>query len=167
MKSVKSIRKAAFIPVVALIVGCSGTDGGFDLPNTEEVEVWFGGEIAASFDGNLLEIRGVMDRDYLRRGGQLWARSGPYFYLFNVHVQQLLLDYPDIAAVRAKAMTEDGEVLAVATLHRSKLNEIRWREALARASLAQTEGSERPQVVERLIRFGEDHTEFTYADAAS
>lgn len=150
-------------------LGCAGTSSerGWELPAAEEVAEWFGEDIEVAFDGNVLDIRGTMGPDVLRRGGRIWARGGPYFYLFNVHVQQLLIDYPDIAGVRATTLTEAGEEIAVVTLLRSDLNEIRWREALARASLAQREGTDNPRLVERLIRFGEDHTEYRYGELAN
>lgn len=133
------------------------------LPEPTEVASWFGTGTEARISGNVVEIRGVIAPEFLRRGGSLWARSGPYFYLFNVHVRDLLVKYPDVAAVRAIAVTHDGRELARATLNRGELSEYQWREALALASLAQTEGTEHPRRVDDLIRWGEDHTEFTYA----
>jgi hypothetical protein len=150
---------------VLFLPGCEEPSEQLVLPDPGAVQSWFGEGTEAEFEGNVLSITGAIEADYLRRGGRLWARSGPYFYLFNVHVQKLLLDYPDIAAVRATAVTESGEVLSVATLQRTRLNEARWREALARASLAQTEGTENPRLVERLIQFGEDFTDFRYTDS--
>src|SRR5690606_28541197 len=112
---------------------------------------------SAQFNGNMLEITGPMQDDYIRRGGRLWARSGPYYFLFNVHVRDLMTEYPDIAAVRATAVAEDGTEIATATLLRDDMNEYRWREALARASLAQRDGTRNPRLIERLVTFGEDH----------
>jgi len=149
--------------VLAAATSCGGNETGeWQLPDPQTVTEWFGEDTEASLDGNVLEIRGEMDPDHIRRGGTLWIRSGPYFYLFNVHVEQLLRDYPDLAAIRARTFDARGNELARALLHRSELSEIRWNEALARASLAQAEGTENPRLVERLVQFGEDHTEFDY-----
>jgi hypothetical protein len=142
---------------------CTPAEREWVMPAPEEVAGWYGPGAEASVSGNVLEIRGTIDDDLLRRGGRIWERSGPYFYLFNVHVQALLRDYPDIAAVRAITYTSDGEELARATLHRAELSEFQWREALGRASLAQQQGTENPRRIEDLIRYGEDRTEYHYA----
>jgi hypothetical protein len=154
------------ILLVVTMIGCERADREWVLPDAAEVAAWYGEGAEAHFDGNRLEIRGTIDPDYLRRGGRLWARSGPYFYLFNVHIHQLLVDYPDIAAVRAIALTPSGEELAVATLARGGMNEPRWQEAMARVAIAQRDGTRNPRVVEQLIQFGEDHTEYSYRDLA-
>jgi hypothetical protein len=148
-------------------VACDSGPSELVLPSTAEVEEWFGEGTSATFNGNLLEIKGPMEDDHLRRGGRLWARSGPYFFLFNVHIRDLMVNYPDIAAVRVTAVTEAGEEIAVATLLRDDMNEFRWREALARSSLAQRDGTQNPRLVERLITFGEDHTDFRYGELAN
>lgn len=152
---------------IAGVAGCDSAPAGMQLPSTDEVAEWYGEGTSADFNGNRLEITGPMEDDYIRRGGRLWARSGPYFFLFNVHVRDLMVNYPDIAAVRVTAVTESGEEIAVATLLRDDMNEYRWREALARSSLAQRDGTRNPRLVERLITFGEDHTEFHYGELAN
>ena len=145
--------------------GCTSSDAREPLlPESDSVAAWFGAGTEVRLSGNVVEIRGEIDPEYLRRGGEIWKRSGPYFYLFNVHIRDLLLAYPDLAAVRAIAVGPDGAELARAMLHRDELSEIQWKEALARASLAQTQGTDRPRLIEELIRYGEDHTEFRYAE---
>lgn len=145
------------------LTGCPQPERELVLPDAAAASAWFGPAAEASISGNVLEVRGVVDDDFIRRGGRIWERSGPYFYLFNVHVQALLRDYPDLAAIRAITYTSDGEELARATLHRSELSKVQWREALGRSSLAQTEGTASPRRIEELIRYGEDRTEFRYA----
>lgn len=143
--------------------GCAAGDAAEPvLPPPDSTAAWFGGDTEVRHRGNVLEIRGEIDPDFLRRGGRIWERSGPYFYLFNVRVRDLLEQYPDLAAVRAVALAPDGRELARAVLHRDALSSVQWKEALARASLAQTRGTESPRRIEELIRFGEDHTEFEY-----
>jgi hypothetical protein len=151
---------------VTLLAGCAGGSREWVLPDPETAAAWYGDGAEARIDGNVLEIRGTMDADHLRRGGRIWARSGPYFYLFNVHVQALLEEYPDLAAVRARTFTVEGAEVAQAMLLRDELSPARWREALARASLAQREGTRNPRAVERLIQFGEDHTTYRYQPIA-
>lgn len=143
--------------------GCTGTEAReARLPEADSVAAWFGEGTQARLSGNVLEVRGEIDPDFLRRGGRIWERSGPYFYLFNVHVRDLLEKYPDLAAVRAVTLAPDGRELARAELHRAELSVFEWKEALARASLAQREGTENPRRIEQLISYGEDHTEFRY-----
>jgi hypothetical protein len=161
MRRVGSGGVLALLLVLAL-GACEAPQREWVLPDPAEAAAWFGDQAEARLSGNLLEIRGTMDEDFLRRGGRIWARSGPYFYLFNVHVQRLFQEYPDLAAVRAIALTPRGEELSRATLHRDALNEFTWRDALARASIAQQQGTESPRRIEELIRFGEDRTEFEY-----
>lgn len=154
--------------LVVLLVfgGCAREARAWVLPQVNEVAEWFGEGTTAVFDGNLLVLTGPMESDYLERGGRLWARSGPYYFLFNVHIRDLLTEYPDIAAVRATVVTPDGEPIATATMMRDRMNEYRWREALAHSSLAQQQGTDNPRLVERLILFGEDNTEFEYGEFA-
>jgi hypothetical protein len=147
---------------IGSLLACTGGSREWVLPDPSVAAAWYGEGTEARIDGNVLEIRGTMDADHLRRGGRIWARSGPFFYLFNVHVQALLRDYPDLAAVRVQTFTPEGEPVAEAMITRDALNEYRWREALARASQAQQEGTTNPRVVERLIQFGEDHSRFRY-----
>lgn len=151
--------------LAALSAACADGDAAEPvLPPADSTAAWFGGSTEVRHSGNVLEIRGEIDPDFLRRGGRIWARSGPYFYLFNVRVRDLLLEYPDIAAVRAVTLSPDGREVARALLHRNELSVVEWKEALARASLAQTHGTESPRRIEELIRYGEDHTEFSYAE---
>jgi hypothetical protein len=162
-KSTNGITLFIVTAIALGLGGCQSPEREWVLPDPAHVTEWFGESTEVSFSGNVLEIRGTLSEDFLRRGGRIWERSGPYFYLFNVHVQALLQEYPDIAAVRAITFSSDGEELARATLHRSELSEVQWREALGRASLAQSQGTASPRRIEELIRYGEDRTEFQYA----
>lgn len=132
------------------------------LPEPDSVAAWFGDVAEARLNGNVLEIHGRVDPEFLRRGGSLWRQSSPYFYIFNVKIRDVLTEYPDVAAVRAITHDGSGDEVARATLHARTLNEYEWREAVALSSLAQREGTESPRHVAALIRFGEEHTEYEY-----
>jgi hypothetical protein len=132
------------------------------LPDADDAAARYSPEATAEVRGNLLQITIPMDAEILRRGGAVWARSGPYFYIFSPATQALFFEYPDLAAVRVITMTEDGEEVARADLHRDTLSEVRWREALARSALAQRDGTDRPSTLLALTRFGEDNTEYEY-----
>ena len=52
--------------------------------------------------------------------------------------------------------------VARALLARPTLNDLTWRRALNVAGKARLEGTQRLTLLEDLIEFGEDHTDFTY-----
>lgn len=112
--------------------------------------------------GNVAEITVVQPGSQLRRGGSLWAKVGPYIYLFSDATQALLTDYPGLASVRVVTVTAGGTEVARATLARNRLNELTWRRALNVAGLARRDGSTRITLLEDLVDWGEDHTEFEY-----
>ena len=55
-----------------------------------------------------------------------------------------------------------GTEVARATLLRSSLNDLTWRRALNIAGLARRDGTEQLTLLEDLIGWGEDRTEFEY-----
>jgi hypothetical protein len=113
-------------------------------------------------NGNVAEIRVRQEAAQLRRGGSLWARVGPYIYLFTAPTQQVFLDFNGLAGVRVITEVGTAEV-ARALLTRDALNDLTWRRALNINGLARRDGTERPALMEDLIRWGEDHTEFRYS----
>ena len=96
-------------------------------------------------------------------GGSLWAKVGPYIYLFSDETETLLRDYPGLSGVRVITRTgrNDAEV-ARAFLRRDSLNELTWRRARNIAGKARTEGTRRPVRLEDLVEWGQDHTDFEY-----
>lgn len=113
------------------------------------------------YSGNVLEIVVQQPAEQLRRGGPLWARVGPYIYLFTPATRDLLEQYEGIAGVRAITMVGDVEV-ARAMLVRDALNEITWRRALNVLGTALQQGTSRPSTMDALARFGEEITTFEY-----
>ncbi len=157
----RSLFIAVLVPVIAACGSESPSD--WELPDPAKAQEWFGENANVTLSGNVLELRGTIPADFLRRGGSIWAESGPYFYIFNVKVQELLEQYPDIGGVRAIAYSEDGTELARAMLRRDAIAGGQFLRGVRLASRAQTEGTENPRRVEELIRFGEDFTEYSYA----
>jgi hypothetical protein len=148
--------------LLGLLVGCGlGGERELLLPDEAEVAERYGGGAEAEVRGNLLEVRIAMAEQHLRGGG-IWARSGPYFYLFSPPTRDLFAEYPDLAAVRVVTRTPRGQEVARAELRRDALTEVRWREALYRSAIAQRDGTERPVTLQDLTFFGEDHTDFHY-----
>ena len=158
--------KGALIPLfltgMGLFVACEAPD--LAVPNSDQVEdaYTYGGVLSATVSGNVVEITIVQADRQLRRGGTLWAKVGPYILLFTEETEGLFRGYPGLAGVRAVTVTPDGAEVARALLTRDALNDLTWRRALNIAGLARRDGTRRPTLLEDLVQWGEDHTEFTY-----
>lgn len=135
------------------------------LPPVDSVEAVFrqGGVGArVAFDGTVLELLAHQDPDHLRRGGSLWARVGPYIYLFTPATQRVFETWADISAVRVVTVTPDGKEVARAQLRRGALSDVQWRRSLNLLGHALQEGTARPRRLEELVRWGETHTDYRY-----
>lgn len=141
--------------------GCAGEADPPEMPTLDAVQSAYGEATQPEISGNLVRLTVPMPSGF-ERGGTLWARSGPYFYLFTTATRDLFANHPDVAAVEVVAVTAEGEEVARARLLSTTLNSITWQHAIAYASQAQTEGTQRPTFVERLVRYGEERTEHTY-----
>jgi hypothetical protein len=156
------LRSLGFLLVLLMLGACGAGEGtGTRLPGADEAAERFGGASEAEVRGNLLELR-VPVAEAALRGGPIWARSGPYFYLFSPPTRDLFTEFPDLVAIRVVTVAPAGDEVARAELRRDALNEVRWREALYRSAIAQRDGTERPRALEELRYFGEDHTQFRY-----
>ena len=136
------------------------------LPSADEVEGYYASEtdLSAEINGNVAVVTVVQSANQLRRGGSLWARVGPYIYLFTEETHRLLEDFPGLAAVRVETQTAGGVPVASALLTRDELSGVLWRRSLNIAGQARRDGTERPGLLEDLIRWGEDHTEHEYSE---
>jgi len=134
------------------------------VPTAEEVEALYSStsRLSVEMNGNVAEVTVVQDAQQLRRGGSLWARVGPYIYLFSDATQDAFTQFGGLAAVRVITTAPGGSEVARATLLRGTLNELTWRRALNISGLARRDGTEQLTLLEDLIRWGEDHTEFEY-----
>ncbi len=133
------------------------------IPTPEDVESYYtyDGRLEAEVRGNVATIHVSQDPELLQRGGTLWAKSGPYFFLFSEETQRLFQDYPGLAAVRV--VTEVGHTeVARALLTREEMNDILWRRALNIAGKARLQGTKRVTLIEDLVRWGERHAEYEY-----
>lgn len=134
------------------------------LPGVDEVQsVYAAHGLAAEFrySGNVLEMIVQQPADQLRRGGALWGRVGPYVYLFSPGTRALFEDHQGLAGVRAITMVGNGEV-ARALLLREELTDVGWRRALNVLGQALEQGTARPATLDRLVQFGEQHTQYEY-----
>ena len=151
-----------FLMGMGISVACEGPD--LTVPNSNQVEgaYTYGGALSATVNGNVAEITIVQADRQLRRGGTLWAKVGPYILLFTEETEGLFDGYPGLAGVRAVTVTPGGAEVARALLTRDALNDLTWRRALNIAGLARRDGTRRPTLLEDLVQWGEDHTEFNY-----
>lgn len=135
------------------------------LPTAEQVEEYYSTVVAlqeAAISGNVAVIVVQQSTEQLRRGGTLWARVGPYVYLFSDETRRLFEDHAGLAAVRVITRTSSGTTVANALLARDELSDVLWRRSLNISGLARRDGTERITLLEDLIEWGEDHTEYEY-----
>lgn len=144
------------------LAGCGGPSD-LALPKAEDVESYYESQtgLEAELVGNVAVITVAQSPLQLRRGGSLWAKVGPYVYIFTEETYQLLEDYPGLAAVRVVTRVGGAEV-ANALLLRDELSGVLWRRSLNIAGQARRDGTGRVTLLEDLVEWGEEHTEFTY-----
>lgn len=134
------------------------------LPGVDDVQTAYAavpGLESVDVNGNVAVVVVRQSPEQLRRGGSLWARVGPYVYLFSEETRGLFEQYPGLAGVRVITRTSSATV-ANALLARDELTDVLWRRALNIAGHARRDGTERITLLEDLIEWGEDHTEFKY-----
>lgn len=158
---------AALLCVVAAACDAGSTDDDGARPTASAVESYYTYPhgLEAEISGDVVEVRAVQPREQLRRGGRLWARVGPYILLFAEETRRLFENFPGVTAVRVVTRTPEGREVARAYLHRDALTDVTWRRALNIAGHARRSGTDRPALLDELVRWGEDHTDFEYAPA--
>jgi hypothetical protein len=133
------------------------------LPSAEAVVAayQYDGALEAEIIGNVAVLTVSQSAQQLRRGGKLWAKVGPYIFLFSAETRQLFEDYTALAGVRVITRVGNAEV-ANALLSQSELSDILWRRSLNISGQARRDGTERMTLLEDLVDWGEAHTEYTY-----
>ncbi len=162
-------RPIVHVLAMSLILGLPGCEEvNLALPTDSEAEAHYAtsSDLTVQVNGNVAELTVDQPIRQVRRGGSLWAKVGPYVYLFSDETETLLREYPGLSGVRVITLTgrDDAEV-ARAFLHRDSLNELTWRRARNIAGKARVEGTRRPVLLEELVEWGEDHTDFEYNKA--
>ena len=135
------------------------------LPSESEAGAHYANssDLSVSLNGNVVEVTVDQPFRQVRRGGSLWAKVGPYIYLFTNETESLLSQYPAVSGVRVITRTgRSNAEVARAFLHRDSLNELTWRRARNIAGRARIEGTRYPVLLEELVEWGQDHTEFGY-----
>ena len=164
-----SHRPIIHVVTMSLVLGIQGCEeqGELALPSESQAEAHYANssDLTVRVSGNVVEVTVDQPIQQVRRGGSLWAKVGPYIYLFTDETETLLREYPGLSGVRVITRTgRDNDEVARAFLHRGSLNELTWRRARNIAGRARTEGTRRPVLLEDLVRWGEDHTEFGYGE---
>lgn len=156
---------AGVVGALLLAAGCGGGEGAPQLPTASALDGLYGSRASVQLRGNVVDVSVEQPADQLQRGGALWAKVGPYIFVFSPQTRELFQSYPDLAAVRVRTFDGAGNRIAEAMLRRDALNELTWREAERRVARARTEGTERPGLMEDLVRYGEDLTTYEYNPA--
>jgi hypothetical protein len=134
------------------------------MPDPAAVAAYYSydGDLSVHLNGNVVEITVSQPAAQLRRGGALWARVGPFVLLFSEETHRLFEENAGVAGVRVITQVAGGPEVARARLARSELSDVLWRRSLNIAGRARLDGTEKPTLLEDLVRWGEDHTEFAY-----
>ena len=134
------------------------------LPSGAELAGRFGPTVDLRMNGNVVEVSVQQSPEQLRRGGPIWAKAGPYIYLFTPQTQSLFDEFGGVAAVRVTTLDGRDRLVARAMLERAGLNSVTWRRAINVAGKARVEATTRPNTMVDLIEFGEEKTSFEYSD---
>ncbi|TVP54708.1 MAG: hypothetical protein EA351_12640 [Gemmatimonadales bacterium] len=163
---------AATLALVLLVGGLAACDA-VQLPDrtehpppaASELEGYYSfpsGSLEFGMSGNVAQLAVTVDPDPFYRGGDLWAKSLPYLFIFSQGTRDALDEHEGLGGIRVRVLHPGGDVMAEALLRRGDMTQRDWREALSIAGLARREGTERPGRMVALVRWGEDHTEFEY-----
>lgn len=156
------MRRAVLAAVLVGLVAACGGGKSLKLPKQSQIKGLYGGSAEVHLNGNVVTVRVRQSTGELRRGGPLWAKVGPYIYLFSPQTQKLFDRFDGVAAVRVTTVDSSGHLVARATLLRDALTSVTWQDALERVVHARTEGTQKPGYLDQLVQYGEDHTTFHY-----
>lgn len=149
--------------LVLMPLACEEVD--LSLPSESQAGAAYASssDVSVRVSGNIVVLMVEQPLRQVNRGGSLWAKVGPYIYLFTEETESLLREYPGLSGVRVITHTGHNDVeVARAFLHRDSLNDLTWRRALNIAGKARIEGTRRPVLLEELVEWGQEHTEFGY-----
>lgn len=162
MTGVRRIVPAVLVSMVLAAAACEPAEDR-DLPTAAALDSIYGERVDSSLNGNVVELRVTQDASQLARGGPIWAKAGPYIFLFTPQTREIFERFGGVGGVRVTTLDARGELIARALLERSGLNSVTWRRAINVAGQARTEGSERPQTMVDLADYGEERTSYEYS----
>ena len=158
----RGTHRTVLAAVVSVCVGCQEPVD-LAVPTPSEVKEYYiyDGALSAEVTGNVVTVSVAQDPQMLRRGGSLWAKVGPYIFVFSDETHQLFQDYAGLAGVRV-VTTVGGVRVASVLLARETLSDVLWRRSLNIAGKARRDGTEQVTLLQDLVRWGEDRTEYEY-----
>lgn len=164
------IRVAGLLACLLVLPGCDRIEDMLDRsppppPTAAEVAPLYdahAGIRSVEMNGNVVELTVTQPFRQLQRGGSLWARVGPYVYLFTPSTREVFETFPGVAAVRVITVIPGGDEVARALLTRDRLSDVRWRRSLNILGHALRDGARSPRRLEELTEWGEEHAEFRY-----
>lgn len=154
-------RRVLALLVAAAALACSPKKQ-LELPSSKDLQGLYGSAATVKLNGNVVVVRVEQSAHQLQRGGQLWAKVGPYIYLFSPQTRDVFQGWDGVAAVRVTTVDHRGRLVARATLLRDELTSVTWKDAIVRVAHARNEGTEKPGYLDRLVEYGEDHTKHEY-----
>jgi hypothetical protein len=155
-------RLGLALSAVVLTAACGSPK--LTLPTAKEIEAHYTyrGRLTARLNGNVAEVTVIQPTSEISRGGVLWAKVGPYVLLFSDDTRSLFDDYSGLAGVRVTTELAGGREIASALLKRTELSDILWRRSLHIAGMARKYGTQRPALLDDLVSWGEEHTDYKY-----
>lgn len=153
--------RAVLATTAVAAFACAG-EPDLELPAESALTGLYGETAEVRLNGNVVDVRAEQSLHQVRRGGDLWARVGPYIYLFSPQTQEVFERWGGVAAVRVRTFTPGGTRIAEAMLLRDTLTAVTWKKAAQRVAKARLEGTKNPGHLEALVRFGEDYARYEY-----
>ncbi len=96
-------RRYAPIAIVAAltatVAGACRGEADPQLPTNAEIRNLYGPAADVLLKGNVVDVQVVQENSQLQRGGAVWAKVGPYIYLFSPPTQKLFQLFPGLAGV--------------------------------------------------------------------
>ncbi len=159
----RRVLGALVLGALVLASGACSSGKALRLPTESRLRGFYGKTAEVHLNGNVVTVQARQSSGELHRGGTLWAKVGPYIYLFSPQTQKLFDSYDGVAAVRVTTVDSSDRLVARATLARDELSSLTWPDAIRRVAHARTEGTQKPGYLDQLVQFGEDHTRFEYS----
>jgi hypothetical protein len=161
----RAARRAALALALVLPLPLACTKKAVDLPTPEAARAAYAANVGVrdvALNGNVVEFSIRQPTSELQHGGSLWARLGPYVYLFSPGTEHLFDEYQDLAGVRVTTIGPSGQWVARALLPRDTMSSVLWQRSLNILGHALQEGTTNPRRLEELIDWGEQHTRYQY-----
>lgn len=153
----------ASIALATLAVGACGETPELTLPAESDLAGLYGEGPSVELNGNVVDVEVRQPSDQLVRGGAVWAKVGPYIYLFSPQTRDLFETWSGIGGVRVTTLDGGGRMVAQAMLPRSALNSLTWPRAINLVARARLEGTNRPSYILDLIEYAEETAEYEYS----